>query len=320
MASSPVSGLLSPRGACGCNKRTSLRTSGSFGEISRMAPAGARWELATSKNCRTRATSSTGTRRLASRPPRAWRGSRGSVTNSSPSSVMFPSASSAPNWRSVAKAAAALFWGKGSGSARPSPMGAPQAETSSSAPVRSLVWIAGAANSGKRAHSCALIRRNTVPGPSRPARPARCTQLAWAADSVTRTDMPREESRRETRDRHVSTTTRTPGTVIEDSATSVAKMTRRMALEWAVPRGLTIADCCFGLSWPCSAKAASSGESNCWARSSVPRMVGTKARMSPSVVSASARRTPAAMKASMEPGWPGRLSLRRWVMESAAAA
>ena len=95
------------------------------------------------------------------------------------------------------------------------------------APVRSLVSTAGGAAAGALAYCSAVRQRYTVPGPSRPARPARWVMDAWDAVSVTSTDMPREVSRREMRARQESTTTRTPGTVREDSATSVATMTRR---------------------------------------------------------------------------------------------
>lgn len=124
--------------------------------------------------------------------------------------------------------------------------------------------------------------------------------------------MPRVESRRATRDKHESTTTRTPGTVIEDSATSVAKITRREPGADALS-GLTMRDCSSALSCPCSANAltcpppcatptpAPSAPPKRSANVSVARIVGTKASTSPSSVSASARRTPASTKSSIHP-------------------
>ena len=99
-----------------------------------------------------------------------------------------------------------------------------------SALVRSAVRISGVMSGCIFAYSSRVKTRTTSPGPSRPARPARWSALVFASETVTRPVMPRL-SRLGTLDSPASTTLRTPGTVIDDSATDVATTTRLSPLK-----------------------------------------------------------------------------------------
>ena len=157
-----------------------------------------------------------------------------------PTAVARPSSSRAPSPRRVALARASAVAGSGSGRRSPSPPGEPQQARSRVAWVRSAVCTSGVVKSRRRAQSDSGKQRTTVPGPRRAARPARCWADERASETVTRPLMPRPESKRGSRARPASTTSRTPGTVRELSATAVDTMMRRsppsrMTSSWARP-------------------------------------------------------------------------------------
>ena len=159
--------------------------------------------------------------------PRASRGSAGIADTARPRAVGCPSASTAPSAASVACATVIAAAGGRSSSARPTPSGLPQHASSSANAVRSAVRISGSGCATRRAWSCADQHRYTAPGPSRPARPARCSADARLTPTVTRPASPRRWSVRGSRESPASTTSRTPGTVSDDSATAVETTTRR---------------------------------------------------------------------------------------------
>ena len=149
------------------------------------------------------------------------RGSTGMRASWRPKVVMAPAVFSAPIACSASVACVRAAAGAGSSSGR---SGEPQACIARSAPVRSLVAISGAASGLKCANSASEYARITVPGPRRPARPARWFALDFDAETVISPVIPRA-SRRGSRDRPASTTRCTPGTVTDDSAIAVATTT-----------------------------------------------------------------------------------------------
>lgn len=106
--------------------------------------------------------------------------------------------------------------------------------------------ISGAGNRGRRASSASVQQRYTTPGASRPARPARCRAAAREARTVVSALSPRAWSTLGSRARPASTTTRTPGTVSDDSATEVASTTLRRA------PGASTASCTAAGARPCT--------------------------------------------------------------------
>ena len=110
--------------------------------------------------------------------------------------------------------------------ARP-PSASPQARSSSTVRVRSRRRISGVSCARRPACSSRLHRRTQRPGPSRPARPARCSADARLIGATTRRSMPCRASKRAMRARPASTTAATPSTVSAVSATLVASTTRR---------------------------------------------------------------------------------------------
>ena len=115
----------------------------------------------------------------------------------------------------------------GASSKARSSTGVPHAATWRRASVKSCVAIPGADWAGLRATSTGSMTRTATPGPVRAARPARCSRRASEAGTVTSDDRERPASKRGSRARPASTTTDTPGTVSEDSAIDVDRMTRR---------------------------------------------------------------------------------------------
>jgi hypothetical protein len=144
-----------------------------------------------------------------------------------PRSVARPDGSTAPTALSTARAAAIAPPGGGSRSASPDASGSPQQAACRANAVRSATLISGAGKRASRASSASVQHRYTAPGASRPARPARCRPAACEARTVVSALSPRAWSTRGSRASPESTTTRTPGTVNDDSATDVARTTRR---------------------------------------------------------------------------------------------
>ncbi len=87
--------------------------------------------------------------------------------------------------------------------------------------------ISGEGKAGSLPSSASVQQRYTVPGASRPARPARWRPAARDARTVASAPSPRAWSTRGSRASPESTTTRTPGTVRLDSATAVERITLR---------------------------------------------------------------------------------------------
>ena len=187
---------------------------------------------------------------------RPIRGCTGRVAKVRPSSVMSPASSTAPRPARM-RFAASAWWGGGlSRSFSPCIPGVPHAAASRSAWVRSATSISGAGQAGKDANSDWETQRTTMPGPSRPARPARWFAEDCAHELVTRPEKPRAMSSRGPRARQASTTARTPGTVTDDSAIAVDTITR---LPSACRRNTR--SCSSELCWPCSVSTATSEES-----------------------------------------------------------
>ena len=92
-----------------------------------------------------------------------------------------------------------------------------------------------------------------MPGPWRAARPARCSADAREQDTFTSPDIPRPASRRGSRDSPESMTSRTPGTVREDSASDVDTMIRGLP---PGSRPETARSCSAGPIWPCSSRTS----------------------------------------------------------------
>ena len=115
----------------------------------------------------------------------------------------------------------------GASSKARSSTGVPHAATCKRASVRSCVAMPGADWAGLRAMSTGSMTRTAMPGPVRAARPARCSKRASEAGTVTSEDNERPASKRGSRARPASTTTDTPGTVSDDSAIEVERITRR---------------------------------------------------------------------------------------------
>ncbi len=105
--------------------------------------------------------------------------------------------------------------------------GAPQRASSSASPVRSAVSISAGAKAGSVPFSPFAQSLYALPGPRRPARPARCVASAREARSVTRRDMPVPASKRARRANPLSTTVVMPSIVRDVSAIEVASTTLR---------------------------------------------------------------------------------------------
>ena len=127
----------------------------------------------------------------------------------------------------------------------------PQAMRSRMVGARSTRAISGSLWGRRR--SRASHKRRTMPGPSRAARPARCSAASAVMRSVSRLSIARSGSYRATLWRPVSTTAVTPGTVSEVSAMFVARITRRRSDGWIA------ASCSVESREPCSSMTSTSG-------------------------------------------------------------
>ena len=205
-----------------------------------------------------------------SRRARARRGSVGTRPSSRPTGVALPSSSIAPRPRSTATASRRLSAGSGSSRRSPAPPGVPQHASSRAASVRSVVAISGEGRAGAAANVRSSTQRMTVPGPCRVARPARWTAEERDVGTVTRPLIPRAASRCGCRERQVSTTRRTPGTVSEDSASDVVTMIRGIS---CAPRPRMTASWSAAGSWPCSSRTSTSS-----ARARMPRAISATSR------------------------------------------
>ena len=163
----------------------------------------------------------------AARSARPSGGSRGREARARPKGVAAPASSMAPNARSLAPAAFHAPAGGASSRASPVASGAPHTAACKRAPVRSWTAMPGADWAGRREKSTGSMTRTAMPGPRRAARPARCSRRAREAGTVASWEIPRAASRRGSRAREASTTTRTPGTVSDDSARDVESTMRR---------------------------------------------------------------------------------------------
>ncbi len=179
-----------------------------------------------------------------------------------------------------------------SSNASPDASGSPQHATCNANAVRSATLISGDGYRGRRASSASAQHRYTAPGASRPARPARCRPAACDARTVVSALRPRAWSTRGSRASPESTTTRTPGTVNDDSATDVASTTRRRS------PGASTASCTAAGARPCTwSTSTPSSPPSCPATRAISPTPGRKHSTSPSR-SASARRTTDATCAS----------------------
>ena len=142
------------------------------------------------------------------------------------------------------------------------------------------------------------------PAPRAPARPARCSAAARLTGTVTRPASARRWSVRGRRARPASTTTRTPGTVSDDSATAVEHHR-----PGAARPALSARSCSALGSRPCSARTSASTPARRRTTPATSPTPGTKTRTSPSC-SARARRVVAATW-SRKPGVTPRSSRRR---------
>ena len=111
---------------------------------------------------------------------------------------------------------------------------------------RSTRWISGCSNSGRPRCSRSDQRRMQVPGPVRPALPARWSAEARLIRPVSQRSMPRAASYRTIRARPLSMTVVTPSIVSEVSATFVLRMIFRRSL------GRSARSCSSADSDPCS--------------------------------------------------------------------
>ena len=157
---------------------------------------------------------------------RASRGWTGRPTIERPAAVMAPASSTAPRSVSSSIACRRAFVGGSSTNASCS-AGVPHAASSSTNPARSTWVISAARWAGRVPCSMRLHSRYAAPGSTRPARPARCSAESRLIDTVVRRVMPVPASKRGARASPLSTTTRTPSTVSDVSAMSVASTTRR---------------------------------------------------------------------------------------------
>ncbi len=157
---------------------------------------------------------------------RARRGCRGKRRRLRPRGVTRPSCT-APRRASRSRAcrsrsgAGASYQSKWKGSP-------PQPSTSNSAFARSIRCTSGSRWGRRR--SLGSQRRTAVPGPVRPARPARCSAESQEMRSVSRRSIPFSGSKRRTLCSPASTTSVTPSMVSEVSAMLVARMTFRSSL------------------------------------------------------------------------------------------
>ena len=165
----------------------------------------------------------------------------------------------------------------GASSRASSSTGVPHEATWRRASVRSCVAIPGADCAGLRATSTESMTRTAIPGPVRAARPARCSRRASAAGTVTSEERPRPASKRGSRASPASTTTDTPGTVSEDSAMDVERMTRRSAA------GESARSCSAALSCPCSVRTGMSPRRRFPRTVSISPTPGRNTRTEPSV-------------------------------------
>ena len=215
---------------------------------------------------------------------RASRGSTGTLAITRPRAVARPSSVVAPSSRSVCRAVARACSGGWSSRARSRTSSLPQQAASSANAVRSAVAISGSGWSARRACSSFDQQRSTAPGPRRPARPARCSAAALLTATVTSDESPRRWSVRGSREKPASTTTRTPGTVSDDSATAVETTTRRRG------PSLSARSCSAPGRRPCRGRTSASTSCSRRMVASTSATPGTKTSTSPSC-SASARRT-----------------------------
>ncbi len=190
---------------------------------------------------------------LPSRSARASRGSVGIRARTRPSAVARPSSSIAPSPRSTAIASARFSAGSGRSSAVRCRPGHPSRREA--ARVREVDHRDLGHGTGGRRRVGAFVDAadDRAGGPDGLPRPARCTHDERDAAVVTRPVMPRPASRCGCRDRQLSTTRRTPGTVSEDSASDVVTMMRGRS---AGARPRITASCSAGGIWPCSSRTS----------------------------------------------------------------
>ncbi|CAB4818999.1 unannotated protein [freshwater metagenome] len=163
---------------------------------------------------------------LASPTMCASRGCSGRANIRRPLSVMRPSVSTAPNRLRSSPACCRLRAGGGSAQ-RSSSTGVPQAANSKASPARST-WVISGSRCARRVPCSSLLQsRYAAPGSTRPARPARWSAEARLMATVVSLVIPVRWSTLGTLACPLSTTTRTPSTVSDDSAMSVASTTRR---------------------------------------------------------------------------------------------
>ena len=215
-------------------------------------------------------------------------GRQGSRPACGPGAVACPVSSMAPSWPRTVSASARLLAGGASGRCRPSPPGAPQQASTRAAEARSATVISARGCAGAAAKLFSSKQRTTVPGPWRAARPARCTQEARDAETVTSPLMPRVASRRGSRASPESMTSLTPGTVSEDSASEVETMMRGAP---PASRPETARSCSAGWTCPCSSSTSVPGARlrSCAATSATSQAPGRKTSASMAGFSASAR-------------------------------
>ena len=178
--------------------------------------------------------------------------SRGCVPSASmrlPSGVMAFVSVSAPSRRSRSRAA---FIAPGGGASTKRRSSLPHAANSNARAPSSTSAISGRRCGSSRC-DCGH-RRYAQPSATRPARPARWSAEACEMWVTSRREKPLFGSYEGSRASPLSTTTRTPGSVTDDSATLVASTTRRRP--WG--SGCRASDCFSTGSSPCRASTMKS--------------------------------------------------------------
>ena len=211
-----------------------------------------------------------------------------------PSCVSVPPASTAPIATSVPRARSTASASGGSSHGKRSNGPKPIESTISIDSARSIRRTSGVSAAGRCACSQSVHNRTHTPGAVRPARPARWSALARLMASVRSALRPRRGSMRKMRARPLSTTMRTPGMVIDVSATLVATITLRR------PRaaGATAASWRSGGMLPCSGTTS---------KDAPPATPRSSARTASTVRSIS---NAPGMKTSASPSWPSSTSRR----------
>ena len=211
----------------------------------------------------------------------ASRTGRASPRIALPLSVSRPSASIAPRSRRRARASSSAGFGGGSRNESVETSATPKAAASRTRPERSASRISGGVKAGNAAVCSARHKRMATPGWVRPARPARWSAEARETRTVSSRVSPVAGSYFGSRDRPLSTTTRTPSMVSEVSAMDVAStILRRPA-----GAGLIAASCVRASRLPNSGTMSALAGTRPPSRSavrSISRWPGRKARIDPS--------------------------------------